>query len=104
MHFAGINSKFQGALIEKTFANHCYKSVTRRNKHLENKVHLLTKYLLSNTCLPGATVDQVNKLLLRHKVLIHVGQTEYSRALCQRMHLFQHNLIYLYSLGLETVI
>lgn len=59
MHFAGVISKFQGALTEYTFARLCYKSITRRNKEFENKIHLLPKYLLSNTYLPGTTVDSV---------------------------------------------
>lgn len=65
MHFASIISKFQGVLIEYLFARLCCKSITRRNKDLENKMYLLPQYLLPNTCLPASKVNSVHRLLLR---------------------------------------
>ena len=70
MHFAGIVSKFQGVLIEYLFVRHCYKSITRRNKDLENKMYLLPQYLLPNTCLPGAKANSVYRLLFRDKAFM----------------------------------
>ena len=68
MRFAGIISKVQGVLIEYLFARLCCKSITRRNKDLENKMYLLPQYLLSNTCLPGSKVNSVYRLLFKDKV------------------------------------